>query len=131
MFEAFVAELNREFSKDRIGDFAARRRDHFAPGKALDLSFLHEPGTPLQRAWSGYVAQAPSSFHEAIRSVIHHALSADPPIPVTFAWAPGYDFELSLWQSGDTKLTRGGITVLIKSRYPDDPHPLRGKAAVS
>jgi len=31
-----------------------------------------------------------------------------------------------VWQAPDTKTTKGGITVLIKSRYPDDAHPIKG-----
>ena len=59
-----------------------------------------------------------------LRSIIHHALSTTPPTQVTFAWAPGYDFEMTVWQAPDTKTTKGGITVLVKSRYPADTHPL-------
>jgi hypothetical protein len=45
------------------------------------------------------------------------------------SWAPGYDYELSVWQAPDTRTSRGGITVLIKSRYPDDKHPLKDEPA--
>jgi hypothetical protein len=124
MFEAYVAELNRQFGKDQIAAFAHDRRDHFAPGRSFDLSFLMPSDSPLQPAWQKYLGQAPGAFLEALRGVVHYAVSHDPPIPVTFAWAPGYDFELSLWQAADTATTRGGITVLVKSRYPDDPHPM-------
>jgi hypothetical protein len=67
----------------------------------------------------------PQIFHEQVRSAIHHALTASPPIPITFAWAPAYDHEVSLWQAPDTKLTNGGITVVVKGRYPVDTHPLK------
>lgn len=123
MYEAYFAELNREFGADRIQDFAAKRRDHFAPGRALDLGFLKEEGTPLQRAFSNHLADAPGALREALRGVIHHALSTEPPTPVTLAWAPGYDYEMTVWQSADSDLTRGGVTVLLKSRYPIDPRP--------
>ena len=126
MFEAYIAELNRNCGRDQIAAFAREHRDRFAPGQRVDFAFLMEPGTPLQTAWSKYVGQAPGAFMEALRGVIHHALSSDPPIPLTFAWAPGYDFELTVWQAADTEMTRGGITVLVKSRYPDDPLPMRG-----
>ena len=63
-------------------------------------------------------------MQEAIRAVIFDALGTKPPTPITFAWAPGYDFEVSIWQAPDTRTSRGGITILIKSRYPDDNHPL-------
>jgi hypothetical protein len=31
---------------------------------------------------------------------------------------------MTVWQAPDTKNTKGGITVLLKSRYPSDEHPL-------
>jgi hypothetical protein len=123
-FQTVLGELNREFATDRIAQFAKARTEHFAPGNALDLTFLVETGTPLHRAWKSYLELAPMSFREAMRSVIHHALSTSPPTQITFAWAPGYDYELTMWQAPDTKMTKGGITVLLKSRYPDDKHPL-------
>jgi hypothetical protein len=55
-------------------------------------------------------------------SVIRSAVARS--MPITFAWAPGYDYELSVWDVADTADTAGGITVLLRSRYPADPHPL-------
>ena len=47
-------------------------------------------------------------------------------MPVTFAWAPGYDYRLSVWDVSSTATTKGGITLLVETRYPDDPHPISG-----
>jgi hypothetical protein len=124
MLQTYSLKLNNQFHPDRIEAFAAARVQHFAAGKPLDLSFLEEDGTPLHRAWKSYIAKLPMSVSEALRAVIHYALSTKPPTPINFSWAPGYDYELNMWQAPDTKLTRGGITVLLKSRYPDDKHPL-------
>jgi hypothetical protein len=38
---------------------------------------------------------------------------------VTFAWAPAYDWEITVWDAPC------GVTVLIKSRYPADGVPNR------
>jgi hypothetical protein len=76
--------------------------------------------------WIEYLGKMPPSFQEVFRSIVYHSLSTEPPTPITFAWAPGYDYELSLWQSPDTPPTKGGITLLMKSRYPSDPHPADG-----
>jgi hypothetical protein len=129
MLQTYSLKLNHHFHPDRIDAFAAQRKAHFAEGAPLDLSFLEEASTPLHRAWNSYVAKLPGSFTEALRSVIRYALSTSPPTPINFSWAPGYDYELSLWQAPDTNLTRGGITVLLRSRYPDDRHPLETSAA--
>jgi len=129
MLQTFSLRLNNHFHPDRIDEFAASRAKHFAAGNALDLSFLETEGTPLHRAWKSYIAKMPGSFSEALRGVIHYALSTTPPTPINFSWAPGYDYELNIWQAPDTELTRGGITVLLKSRYPDDKHPLEKSSA--
>lgn len=124
-FQTVLGELNRQFSPDRIAEFAKARTAHFAPGNSLDLTFLVDEKTPLHRAWKSYLELAPVSFRETMRGIVHHALSTSPPTQVTFAWAPGYDYELTMWQAPDTQMTKGGITVLLKSRYPDDKHPLQ------
>ena len=125
MMQTVLIELNHKFCADGIGEFAASK-DTFAPGNTLKAEMFASSGTLLHRALKAYFAQLPGSFHETLRGIIHYALSTTPPTQVTFAWAPSYDYELTLWHSPDTKLTKGGITVLFKSRYPDDKHPLAG-----
>jgi hypothetical protein len=65
-------------------------------------------------------------MREALRAIIYQALGTTPPTQITFSWAPAYDYELTIWDAPNTRRTRGGITVLLKSRYPDDKHPLAG-----
>lgn len=125
MLQTVLIELNEKFGEKGIGDFVARK-DQFAPGNQLQAELFATPGTLLHRALKAYFADLPGSFHEVLRGIIHYGLSTTPPTQVTFAWAPAYDYELTLWHAPDTKLTKGGITVLFKSRYPDDKHPLAG-----
>lgn len=119
MFQALVADLNHHFRADQVGNLV-RMKDQFAPGKPLNLDFVGEKGSPLQRLWSKHLKTLPPTIQDTIRGVIHQALSVSPPRLVTFAWAPAYDFELTLWDAPC------GITVLIKSRYPADAEPDRG-----
>ena len=118
-----MSKLNTSFTPGEIDKFAANA-EAFAPGKKIDPGLLAPAGTVLHRALGTYLDTLPGSFHETLRGIVYYALKATPPIPVTFAWAPGYDFELNVWQAPDTAETRGGVTVLIKSRYPADKHPL-------
>ncbi len=122
VMQTMLNELNRKFGKDDIGALAAER-DKYAPGRQL-VGALVAGGTPLEPAFKAYLAQLPGAIHETLRGVIHHALSTSPPTQITFAWAPAYDYEITIWQAPDTAQTKGGITVLIKSRYPDVKHPL-------
>ncbi|MFI4935622.1 MAG: hypothetical protein ACHP7N_13440 [Caulobacterales bacterium] len=124
VMQTALSVMNLRFSKANI-DALVNERAQFEPGKPLDSAKLFaRPGTALYRAFKAYFGQMPGGIRASLRAVIHHALSTTPPTQVTFSWAPSYDWELSVWQAPDTKLTRGGITVLIKSRYPDDKHPL-------
>jgi hypothetical protein len=123
--QSVLALLNRAFGQEQIAELAAHR-EAFGAGKPLAAGLVVKKGTRLYDAWRGYVGQLPPSFHPTLGALIHHALSTDPPTPVTFAWAPGYDYEITIWEVPDTRNTRGGITVLIKSRYPDDKHPVSG-----
>jgi hypothetical protein len=69
------------------------------------------------------VAQQPPTILEAERAVVYRNLQRDRPYGMTFAWAPGYDYEVTVWESPPTEASPGWITVLIKTRYPNDPHP--------
>ncbi len=121
--QSMLSEVNRAFAAGEINKLA-KMRAKFATGKKFPTTVFIKEDHPLKAPWDDYLKQMPASFQETVRGIIHHALSTEPPTPVTFAWAPGYDFELTLWHAPDTPRTRGGITVLVKSRYPADAHPL-------
>ena len=122
--QTILGHLNTAFSRKSIVKLA-EQREAFAHGKSLGAGVVVHSKMALQPDWVKYLNQIPGSLQEAIRSVIYHSLCTSPPTHVTFAWAPGYDYELSIWQAPDTRTSKGGITVLIKSRYPDDKHPLK------
>ena len=128
MYQTLLSRLNAEFSEDRIDRFQKEKADRFAPGRRIEADLMCEPGTPLHRAFEAYLTTMPGAVHEALRATIAQALSTSPPTPIAFAWAPGYDFEITVWQAPDSRLTKGGITVLLKTRYPDDAHPLASSA---
>jgi len=121
-----LAGLNEAFSRRRI-DETARRREIFAPGQSLNTviaDLAAEGDAVMHRKLAAYIAKLPGGLSEALRAMIYEALGTKPPTTITFAWAPHYDYELNLWQAPDAEDTKGGITVLLKSRYPDDRHPL-------
>lgn len=123
MLQSILSELNSAFGRQGIKQ-TVEHRESFAPGKPLDLSMVVSRDSKLHDSWVEYLERLPPSMKEALRSVIYQSLSTKPPTLITFAWFPGYDYELNLSQAPDTKTTRGGITILMKSRYPSDSHPL-------
>jgi hypothetical protein len=103
------------------------KKEDFAPGTLVHEALAAhgaEPGTPLHRALKNHLETLPGAIKETLRATIYHALSTTPPTHVTFAWAPAYDHEITVWHAPDAEDTKGGITVLVKSRYPTDKHPL-------
>lgn len=117
--------LNEAFNRAHIAELVAHR-DVFAPGEPLSrgLKFVlkHQPG--LYKFLLPYIEELPASFQETLRNLAFFALSTKPPTPITFSWTPAYDFELTIWDAPDTGRTPGGITVLLKSRYPGDTLPV-------
>lgn len=130
-FQALVGELNAGFGKEQIFR-TSELREGFAPGQPLHLALAGlaaEPNSVEHRKFAAFVQRAPGGIQETLRSTIYYALGTSPPTLVTFAWAPAYDYEMTIWQAPDTAETLGGITVLLKSRYPDDKHPLADAAS--
>ena len=126
--QTVLGQLNTAFGREGIQKLA-EQREAFAPGKPLATGVVVHSKMALHEPWVDYLKHIPPSLQEALRSTIYHALSTKPPTQITFAWAPGYDYELTIWHAPDTRATRGGITVLLKSRYPDDKHPLQDEPA--
>ena len=83
--------------------------------------------------WQEYLAKIPPSIQKALQEVIYYALDPKSPTPINWAWAPGYDYELTIWEVPDNKVTKtpGGITLLVKSAYPKEgsKKPARSKKA--
>jgi hypothetical protein len=122
--QTILGQLNTAFGRDGIKELA-EKREMYAPGKPLATGVVVHSKMALHKDWTKYLTGIPMSMQEALRATIYHALSTKPPTQITFAWSPGYDHELTIWHAPDTRATRGGITVLLKSRYPDDKHPLQ------
>jgi len=96
----------------------------FAPGNSL-VDALRNVGVNVPPEVETFVGTWPSGLREAVRALLYeNSTRENGTVPVTFAWAPGYDYEVSMWDVRDTRDSAGGITVLLRSRYPDDAHPL-------
>jgi hypothetical protein len=124
--QTVLGTLNTAFAKENIPKLVAQR-EAFCPGQTLGAGVVVNTKMALHGDWVKYLHRIPGSIQETIRSVIYYSLGTTPPTQITFAWAPGYDYEVTIWQAPDTRTSRGGITVLVKSRYPDDAHPLQGE----
>lgn len=118
--QTVLSRLNEEFGKDGIKSLVAKR-EAFAPGRPiedLETAILSDSEAHVYKFFRKYLEKLPKSIQEAFRSTIYYALSTKPPTTITFAWAPAYDYEMTIWQVPDVRPTRGGITLLLKSPYP-------------
>ncbi len=141
LFQVAIGHLNRMFG---IPEFLERNRpvlldlfrpsDHpeGTPDRLVETTLLllgdESPlGEGLKDVDIGriarLVAQQPPAILEAERAAVYRNLQREKPYGMTFAWAPGYDYEVTVWESPPTAASPGWITVLIKTRYPSDPHP--------
>ncbi|HEU5083060.1 MAG TPA: hypothetical protein VFU14_06955 [Acidimicrobiales bacterium] len=119
MMQVALTGLNERFGKARLHELAGGDLDLSAPFGELTRTLL---GDELPRGFDEFVDTMPAGLQHGLVGALRSALERG--LPVTFAWAPGYDWELTLWDVADTADTHGGLTVLIRSRYPGDAHPL-------
>lgn len=123
MMQVAFVHLNERFGRDGIEQLQSAALDFDAPFHELTRQLL---GDRLPRGFDEFAGSMPLGMQRAIASAVASAVERG--LPVTFAWAPAYDWELSLWDVADTEQTHGGMTVVIRSRYPGDVHPLVGSA---
>jgi hypothetical protein len=116
VFHAMAKRANAVLTREQlVGTDPATFAD---PGSLVDG--LRALGIVENDEEAAYLGAFPSGLQEAVRALLHDNLASGQPLDVTVAWAPGYEDELSLVQVADNSRTAGGITVLVRSRYPDD-----------
>lgn len=117
--QAMVVELNKRFTGPALRQLQANM---FAPG--ADLAALALKNGVAQNAFeTGVIAAIPKGIQEMLRALIFDNLKRDTRLSITWAWAPGYDYELQTWECPGTAVSPGGITILLRTRYPLDEHP--------
>jgi hypothetical protein len=123
-FQLMLGRINREFDWPGVNDIPA---EMFDPGASLvDLALENEIAiTPREAA---VLRAIPRGMQEALRAIIRDNLSREVSLAMTFAWAPGYDYELQFWEAPGDDGSKGGITVLLRTRYPSDTHPTEPEA---
>jgi hypothetical protein len=99
----------------------------FAPGEPLGralASVLPSQHPELNQLLEAFVATIPLGIQRSLLAIIYHALTSERQVLLNFAWAPAYDFELTIWETVEPEPAHSGMSILLKSRYPDDPSPL-------
>jgi hypothetical protein len=118
--QRLVSELNYRFAPERIGELVAQREAFRPEGDWVER--LGDLGAPAE--FTLYLAKFPTGLREMMRALVYEDLGRGAGVlPVTWAWAPAYDYELQAWECPGNLGSLGGITILVRSRYPSDPHP--------
>ena len=114
-----INDLNQRFSPDQIG---SQRVEDFAEELRLDEVIVERLSVGQEYAgFAAFLATAPDGITKALTGAIRSAISREQPI--TLAWMPGYDWEMSITDVSDAD-TPGGMTIVIRSRFPGDPSPV-------
>jgi hypothetical protein len=121
-FQAMSARASDVFGVSKV-DVADET--HFAPG--TDLAATAESiGIAVNPQEKAVLAAIPEGIKEALRAVLYKNLlrPKGKRFTVSFAWAPASDYELTVWEVGPASTipnSRGGITVLLKTKVPPPP----------
>ncbi len=111
-----IARVAQELSyRFRLGPIEDIPSAAFGPTSNL-LDAIKAVGIELNADETAFMRAVPAAQQEAIKGALHSAVSSDPRTPVMFAWIPGYDFEVRLFEAEE----RGGaksLTVLFASPY--------------
>ncbi len=118
-FQLMLGRLNRVFDWPGVNDISP---EIFDPGTSL-VTLALENEVALTDREAAVMQAIPRGMQEALRAIIRDNLEREVSLAMTFAWAPGYDYELQIWEAPGDDGSKGGITVLLRTRYPSDPHP--------
>jgi hypothetical protein len=116
-----LGELNAAFGGARP-IVSADQAGLFAPGRPLGPSLAQALGhteAQFTSLLATFISAMPGALQESLRATLHYALTSKPRSLINFAWAPSYDFELNIWEAVEPAPHPSGITILVKSRYPD------------
>jgi hypothetical protein len=131
LMQTALTSMNTAFGPEAMDALDSDARARWSPSEDNTLSdALHGmPSLDLSDAVLSYINGWPSGLQAAIKGVIHENFNRSATVPITFAWKPGYDYAVEIYDVHDTETSRGGITIILTSRYPADPHPLNGSTA--
>ena len=118
--------MNAGFGPGAVNEIGPDVAEMYNPGSGNTLveALRATPRLDLSDAVLGFIDTWPGAIQASVMGAIHHNLTREAKVPITFAWQPAYDFSVTLHDVTDTANSVGGMTMLFTSRYPDDTHPL-------
>lgn len=117
--------ITKKCSPDTIGQTSDEA--HLFEMLPLPAQFVYPDSRLRREKLQAYLDGLPLGIQEGIRAALYHALTSNPPRPLTFTWVGAYDYKLEHVETFDTynsPRTAGIIGLTLHGRYPDDAHPL-------
>ena len=116
-FQAIVEKANQVLNYESLKKGSLNKVD-FESGTSLSQAATRYNVADPTTHEPAVIDRLPVGTREALRALIYANLQRPDPYGVTLAWAPGPDYELTIWETAPTAGSRGGITVLIKTVVP-------------
>jgi hypothetical protein len=119
-FQAIVERANQVLNHENLAR-GTLRQQHFKEGTTLSDAAMRYGAAKKGSKDIAIIDQLPLTIQAALRAMIHANLERcerGKTYGITLAWAPGADYELTIWESPPSRGSKGGITALIKTPVP-------------
>jgi hypothetical protein len=127
LFETFLRRLNPIFDDEGVGRINPDQID--IDDRRSLRAMIAGMGVEVTPELDRFIDDFPPALMDAFKAAIRSAVMDGK--PVTFSWAPAYDYELHVWESRDFQGSKGAVNIQVRTRYPSDPHPLAGGSEAS
>ena len=125
MMHELIHKANWMFDPGRIAEVPLEMLDALG----LEATFadaVHALELTNRPSELAYINAWPRGQLRAVAAAVRSCLSRSPRMPITFAWVPAYDYQITIWESaGVRESMRGEMTILFGSRDPGDENPVR------
>ena len=116
LFQLMAERTNAAFNRQNIVHIEANKLESAGSLGEIAASL----GIATTSGERDFLNSFPLAIQEALKAAVRSAVNRTPRLPVTIAWAPGYDFELMVSESKTVSGSIGGLTLFVRSRYPGD-----------
>ena len=122
IFQRLLERANRRFASDQIINLDPETFTVAAvPDQELMVGLAGELGIATNDHERAVIRRCPLSIQIAIVGIARSAVmrSKTQPVPIVFSWVSGYDFELTVFEARRGPTSWGGITLILRTPYPD------------
>jgi hypothetical protein len=124
ILQRLLERANVQFASDRISELDP---EAFVVHGVATPDALADCATTLGIARTDperrVLRSCPIGLQVAILATAHSAVtrsrSGSAPVPITFNWLSGYDFELTIFEARKGRDSWGGVSIVLRTPYPD------------